>query len=349
MITLTHIHNAPSFHTRPTTQVQPEVVQQGDQFIPSSGVEPRADLQFKEAVQKWGAQQTSVKENQETHQVEERVQHFKGREGYDVNFLGKPLPLPKLAPEQQARVAPLIGKPNESELKYTHFSVVVDKERRQPMLTATNIDGSQLKRIPRSRYWSLDGRIAREHQLGNEAYISNPIDRGHQVRRADPAWGPKAKQASDDTFVYTNASLQHERLNQGEWLKLEDHILNTARQKGVKMTVLTGPVFAKDDPEFDNNGRLENPAKIPQEYWKVVAWNDPEEGLKGSAFVVSQKDWIDPDGPYMSDIFTPGKMSVYQVPIEQLEKSTGLEFGLSENVVSDARRLTDATDSVLPF
>ena len=46
-------------------------------------------------------------------------------------------------------------------------------------------------------------------QTGEEAYRDNPLDRGHLVRRLDPAWGAsrdEAKRSNDDTFHFTNCT-----------------------------------------------------------------------------------------------------------------------------------------------
>lgn len=271
--------------------------------------------------------------------------HYPDRNGFDTNFLGTKLELPKLDASIQDKAAPLLDNPNEIELSYRNFSVVMNKERRQAFYAATNIDGAQIVSLPRDGKWSIDGRIAREHQLGNEAYRHNPIDRGHLVRRRDPVWGPDAQQANRDTFAYTNAGLQHGSLNQKTWLDLENYILNQAKDKDMKLSVITGPVFADDDPEFDNNGRMDNPTQIPREFWKVVVWNDPDEGLKGAAFVQSQKDYV--DRSLFKSEFKVDEMSVYQIPIEKLEGLTNLEFGPLKDAGGQAQRLNEAPDAKL--
>ena len=48
--------------------------------------------------------------------------------------------------------------------------------------------------------------------------------RGHLVRRLDPMWGTRWKEASEDTFHFTNAAPQHKNLNQRTWQNLEDYI-----------------------------------------------------------------------------------------------------------------------------
>lgn len=331
---VTNVHTAT--YRAPQSQKERPAELGRDSFVPSNATEPRADLQFKQA---FAAQQV----RQTQHVQEENISTFPGREGYDVNFLGKALSLPKIDPSQQAKVATLIDNPSESELKYTNFSIVMNGERRQPFYTAVNIDGARIVDVPRDGKWTIDGRIRRDHQLGNEAYRGNPIDKGHQVRRRDAAWGPNPHQASNDTFAYTNASLQHSALNQKEWLELENHVLDQLKSKGMKATVLTGPVMKDSDPQWDNKGRMDRPTQMPQEFWKVVAWNDPQEGLKASAFVLSQADYV-PNEIYQSD-FEPGRFGVYQVPIDTLEQMTRLDFGEVADAHSVAQQIESADDA----
>lgn len=272
---------------------------------------------------------------------------FPGREGYKTDFLGKDYPLPTLGDSIKDKASHLIGKPDEIVLDYTHFSVVQNAERKQCFFTATNIDGSQSKEIPRSGDWIKDGRIPLEDQLGNEAYSNNTIDRGHMTRRLDPAWGDQASLGSLDTFVYTNSTLQCEGLNQKEWLELENHVLDTASSKGQKLTVLQGPIFSDSDPTFTNHGRVKGGVKIPQQFWKVVVWKDDKTGdLKQCAFVLSQKDILEnsSDLGLFKGGFEPGRFGVYQVPMKKLEEMTDLHFAPAQDVTVEGAKLTAANN-----
>lgn len=279
-------------------------------------------------------------------QSQELSSSFPNRDGYDKNFLGRTLELPQLDPSIKSQAATLIGKPDEIELKYTNFSIVMNKERRQAFFATVNIDGAKIEdHSRRGIKWTTDSRIPREHQLGNEAYRNNPIDRGHMVRRRDPVWGPHAKRANEDSFSYTNAGLQHGSLNQKSWLDLENHILNQAKEKDEKYTVITGPVFAADDPDFNNNGRMKT-TQIPREFWKVVVWNDPKEGLQGAGFIQSQKNYVRGNKLFKSDSdgFDAGRMGLYQIPIDQLEEMTKLNFGEMNDTSPEARRIEDSSE-----
>jgi DNA/RNA endonuclease G (NUC1) len=268
---------------------------------------------------------------------------FPNRDGYDKDFLGVPLPMPTVGDSIRSEIAPRLDEPGNHVLDYTHFSVIMNGKRRLPLVTAVNIDGTQLVRKKRQNTkWELDNRIAQEHQVGNELYKSNDIDRGHMVRRLDPVWGTKetAAVADYDTFTYDNSNPQHMGLNRKEWVGLEDHILEHARTAEKKLTVFTGSVNRPDDPLYDNNGLVASGIQIPLDYFKIAVMNDGNGGKKAIAFVLSQKDLIDdlikketPSGPRemsqeeLTQALDPGRFAVYQVPISMVEGLTDLHFG----------------------
>ncbi|MGV7377631.1 DNA/RNA non-specific endonuclease, partial [Mycobacterium kansasii] len=78
------------------------------------------------------------------------------------------------------------------------------------------------------------------------------FDRGHMVRRLDPAWGSPvaAKQAADDTFHFANCCPQISAFNQHLWAKIENYALDNAGAEKRRITVITGPVFGDRDPLY---------------------------------------------------------------------------------------------------
>lgn len=278
---------------------------------------------------------------------EGRFNDFPGRDGYDPSFLGEELPMPTLSPRLRQQAAPLLADPTKVELKYTNFSVIQNAQRAMPMLTAVNIDGASYQELDRKGTWVFDGRIAREHQMGNEAYKKNDIDRGHMVRRKEAQWGPDAAKAGGDTFSYANAGLQHSDLNQKSWLDLENNILFGAVAKKEKKTVFTGPIMRDSDPTFDNNGLMKRATQIPTAFWKVQVWKDEESGgLQAQAFVLSQEDLIKGEAPARPlPGTTPPPLKVYQVEMEKLEEMTDIDFGSlteADRTESDKKAIADA-------
>jgi len=243
--------------------------------------------------------------------------------GFDADFLGggAKVPLPSL-PAELAAVAAVVDPAKTGAdrfvLTYTHFSVVMNAERRMPFYSAVNIDGTQLLRIPRrNTNWQLDPRIPAASQVGNEVYGGNDLDKGHMTRRLDPVWGPRptAAQADADTFHYTNACPQHKDLNQREWSELEDYVLDNAGAHDLKVCVFTGPVFGSEDKEY--RGVL-----LPNEFWKVVVIRKgPSAALSATGYVLSQRDMI------RGLEFAFGPFKTYQVKLGRIEQMTGLQFG----------------------
>jgi endonuclease G, mitochondrial len=245
---------------------------------------------------------------------------YANREGYREDFLRaeQRVPLPTLS----AALAPLVSPVRDAQdgvLKYTHFSVVMNRERRMPFFTGVNIDGNQLRRFTREGdAWLYDPRIDRSHQAGDDIYAHNDLDRGHMVRRLDPVWGDptEARRANDDTFHFTNACPQHKDLNQKEWSELEDYVLDNAGAHGLKVSVFTGPVFGKRDRPYRG-------VRLPEQFWKVVAFVDERGGkLCATAYVLSQTDFL------TNLVFVYGQFRTYQVPVTLVEQLTGLDFGV---------------------
>jgi endonuclease G len=257
--------------------------------------------------------------DEETGTAVERItaNDLADRTGYRSDFLGQSVPLPKPTGELEAQVTP-VGDDVGGELKYRHYSIVMHKERRLAIFTACNIDGKRAYRITRGRdRWQTDPRIPEERQIDNTLYRNNPLDRGHLVRRLDPAWGDtreEADAAAGDTFFYTNAAPQHEKLNQRIWLGLEDYVLENADNHNIRVSVFTGPVFKETDRVYRN-------ILIPESFWKVLAFLDRNGRLSATGYLLTQSD-------FLNELeFVYGAYETYQVPVADLAAITGLDFG----------------------
>jgi endonuclease G len=259
--------------------------------------------------------------NREIKVVELDSHNYTNRNGYDVNFLEKKVPLPSI-PDNLIDDVVKLKNSNNDELKYTNFSAVMSKSRGLAFYTAVNIDGSKLQQLERNNdVWYYDPRIEREFQYGPELYSNNDLDRGHLVRRLDPVWGSNFKDANEDTFHFSNCSPQHKNLNQKTWLDLEDYILGNADVHDLKVNVFTGPVFNKNDLIYRGKYR------IPSEFWKVVTIvkNNDNHSISSTAYLQTQKQLIE------NLKFLFGEYKTYQVQIAKIESLTGLNFGNLRN------------------
>jgi endonuclease G len=253
---------------------------------------------------------------------------YTNRRGYREDFLGgdHSVPLPTLSKKLLKKAAKIETGSDRGAfvLPYHHFSVVMNRERRLAFFTGVNIDGRtgvDLKR--ETDKWSLDPRLRPDDQIGEEAYADNDLDRGHLVRRIDPAWGRTrtlAKRANDDTFHFTNCTPQHKNFNQNRttWAGLENYILNNAANRRFRASVFTGAVFADDDDDYRG-------VKLPRQFWKVAVMVKENDELSATAYLLSQADLL--RGLEAVGDFSYGAYRTYQVPVRRVEELTGISFG----------------------
>ncbi len=271
------------------------------------------------------------------------------REGFDTGFLGAghEVPLPALSAEQQPLASVDATRPDAPTivLRYHHYSVVMNSQRRLAYWVGVNIDGalhrrSELKRA--NDRWFFDPRIPEDDQVGEELYTKNALDRGHLVRRLDPGWGvdlETAKKANDDTFHFTNCTPQHENFNQNKttWAGIEDYILNNADERNFKASIFTGPVFADDDDMYRG-------VKLPRQFWKVAVMVKSDGTLSATGYLLSQEELI--RGLESEEEFNYGAYKTFQVKVSKVEELTGLSFGPLP--ASDPLERVESTVDVLP-
>jgi endonuclease G, mitochondrial len=252
--------------------------------------------------------------------LEAPPESYDDREGYKETFLGTDfkVPIPSVKKNGQDVLKFNINGKSESELKYHHFSVMMNKLRRMCFFSICNIDGKQSKRGVKRVSWKIDSRIPKNVQIMKECYGNPPkFAKGHMTRKEDPIWGDMemAKAACADTFHVTNATPQMQPFNAPVWLALEDYALENARQDDMKITVITGPIFHDDDPvKFD--------VKVPVEFFKIIAFIHDETGkLCATGYTVSQADYLS------NEEFVYGEFKTYQVAIKSLGTKTGIDFG----------------------
>lgn len=318
--------------------------------------------------------------------------NFSDRSGYKRSFIpGHPVDLPALSAKLKTRAAR--NKDAEAgddpfELKYHHFSIVMDKTRKVAMYTACNIDGEHAKHVDRdtgkvtvlkaddphleslneeseaegaeaTEGWYQDIRIDSDEQPDQSLYddqdvpgfvndrrnpkrIARMFQRGHLVRRMDPAWGTaaQARLADADTFHFTNCSPQIGFFNMGTakalklkksgggklWRALENHVLRNAVADGLRVTSFTGPVLDdKNDIEWRS-------IKVPTRFWKIVVWAEGGQ-LRSLAMLADQKPVLDavgklPEAASDAEAFDElQKVKDFVSTVKEVERLTGLNFG----------------------
>lgn len=264
----------------------------------------------------------TVEDNGENEaSLEATSENYEDRQGYNPMFLGNnfEVKLPNVTSAHQNNILTFEENgQSQTELKYHHFSVMMNKEKRQCFFSACNIDGQLSKRGVKRSAWKYDSRIPREFQIKNECYGNPPkFSRGHMTRKEDPIWGTTiemATAAAADTFHVTNAVPQMQAFNAPVWLALEDYTLENARQDDIKISVITGPIFADNNPVKYN-------VNIPIEFFKIIVFIHDQTGqLCATGYTVSQEDYLS------NQEFVFGEFNTYQVSIKSIERRTGLKF-----------------------
>jgi endonuclease G len=332
--------------------------------------------------------------------AEEAIQpstEYADRSGYKPRFIeGFRLDLPRLSEQQKRAAAPNLQAESGDdpfELKYHHFSVVMNKERRLAFFTACNIDGARAKKVDRrtgvvtalrsddpgllerladegfegaeaSEQWFDDDRIDAAHYAGADVYSAQQVpgfptssgmartlrmfQRGHLVRRMDPAWGTSriALLADADTFHWTNCSPQVGFFNMGRaapstpasaggklWRALENYVLRNAVADDMRVSVFTGPVFGANDRRFRT-------IRVPGRFWKVVVWAEGG-ALRSLAMIADQtpviRVWPEAVGDgqeSFGDADELGRVEDFVTTVAEIERLTKLSFD-SDIVAAD--------------
>lgn len=254
------------------------------------------------------------------------TEDYSDRTGYTSGFLGRNyvVPIPRPTPLLRPHVLKFETPNGQNNLlRYTHFSVMMHRTRRMCIFSAVNIDGLSEKADVNARTgWKYDPRIPREFQIKGECYgreQDGKFSRGHMTRREDPNWGSLelAEIANSDTFHVTNACPQWQPFNAGVWLGLEDYALDNARERDIRISVFTGPIFTPDDPIFFG-------VAVPLAFWKIIAFiHNQTQKLSATGYILQA------ELPEARDLegYPFGPYKTYQRSIEEIEELTALSFG----------------------
>ena len=274
--------------------------------------------------------------------------------GYRINFLGESFVVGMPDYEEYINDIAINKKSTKYELDYIYYSVIQSKSRRVPIISASNIYRIKFDKVDRSGSFKTDDRIDDNEQLNSKDYKqfnaikAATIEKGHMTKREDVQWDlngneDESQKAAISTFFYPNAAPQHDSLNNGPWKYLENSIIIKGRvPEPAKVSVFTGPVLDKLDPEFKVRLQDGSIFKIPILFWKVIYYLKDDGKLYRAGFLMGQinplrkDDLINEIGLRDFDIVEK-KSSLkpflefkedenYQVPVSLIEELTKLKF-----------------------
>lgn len=258
-------------------------------------------------------------DDQDVPVTEGVAEDYRDRQGFQEDFLGADhvVRLPEVVRDSIDVLDFEVDGRKDRVLRYQHFSVVMNRKRRMCIFSAVNIDGKESRKSERTG-WRTDPRIPKDLQIMYECYGNPPkFSRGHMTRREDPVWGTTREAAlgNSDSMHVTNVTPQMQSFNAPIWLGLEDYALHNARQDGVRISVITGPVLRDNDP-------IRYGIRIPLDFWKVIAFVHDRTGkLSATGYSISQADQI------RVAEFVYGAYDTFQRSISWIEETAGVSFG----------------------
>lgn len=181
-------------------------------------------------------------------------------------------------------------------------------------LTAEDLEGTATG----NKSFVVDWDLPPYARSKNGDYTNSGYQRGHL---APAAAFKRSIEARNSTFIYSNASPQHRKFNNGIWKKLERQVRDMVTEKG-RAWIVTGNMFMNADSMFmcprDWIGQAEQKrVAIPTHLFKAILAEDEEGEFKTYGFIVPHQREPNPD-----------PTNEYRVSIDRLEQITGYDFFL---------------------
>ncbi|KAH6850325.1 mitochondrial nuclease-like protein [Chaetomium sp. MPI-CAGE-AT-0009] len=221
-----------------------------------------------------------------------------------------------------------------------------DRRTRNPHWVAEHITPNSLTIRDGDRKHSAfleDPAIPDKFQAKLKDYFRSGYDRGHQVPAADCKW---SQEAMNDTFYLSNMCPQvGEGFNRDYWAHFED-FCRRLTQRYPSVRIVTGPLYLpKRDPQdnkwyvkYEVIGSPPNVA-VPTHFYKVIYAEEqaaPGGKVALGAFVLPNA--VIPNEKPLSD---------FEVPLEAVERASGLEFASKLPAARRKRLCAETSCSVM--
>lgn len=203
-----------------------------------------------------------------------------------------------------------------------------DRRTRNPAWVAEHITPQSLALKQADRKHSVfveDEKIPPLFRARLNDYYRSGYDRGHQVPAADAKW---SQAAMDGTFALTNMCPQvGEGFNRDYWSHFETFCRDLAVTRYPSVRIVTGPLYLPHrDPDgkwrvnYEVIGTPPNVA-VPTHFYKVVYGEEAAAG-GGANGRVALGAFVLPNARIPND----KPLTDFEVPLEVLERASGLEF-----------------------
>jgi len=220
-----------------------------------------------------------------------------------------------------------------------------DRRLRNPSWVAEHITPESLAASEGDRKHSVfveDPSVPEKFRGKLKDYFRSGYDRGHQVPAADAKW---SQEAMNDTFFLTNMCPQvGEGFNRDYWAHFEDFCRRlTTRYPSVR--IVTGPLYLPKRDAADGKWRVSyevigNPPNIavPTHFYKVIF---AEDGTTSGPVAVGA--FVLPNAKIPNE----KPLTDFEVPIEAVERASGLEFATKLPIQRRKRLCADMACSLV--
>ncbi|OBA21036.1 hypothetical protein METBIDRAFT_31658 [Metschnikowia bicuspidata var. bicuspidata NRRL YB-4993] len=207
--------------------------------------------------------------------------------------------------------------------KHAEFVTCYDRAKRNPYWVLEHITRDSIKRTDgvdrKKSVFREDEAVPLKFRARLRDFFRSGYDRGHQA----PAANAKFDQhAMDETFLLSNMSPQvGDGFNRDYWAHFED-FARRLTQKYDDVRIMTGPLYL---PKLGDDGKyrvtyevigLPPNVAVPTHFFKLLV------GENAGSAAVAVGAFVLPNEP----IDNAQPLTLFQVPVEALERSTGLEL-----------------------
>lgn len=218
------------------------------------------------------------------------------------------------------------GPIHDIEDRYQYISCY-NRQTRNPYWVLEHITPESLALRNGDRknsFFKENERIPEIFRAKLKDYFGSGYDRGHQVPAADAKF---SQNSMDQTFYLTNISPQvGVGFNRDYWSHFE-YFCRQLTQKYNNVRIMTGPLFLPKKDEKDGKFRVTyevigNPpnVSVPTHFFKLIVAENPKQNPTSDK--VSVAAFVLPNEPISNET----KITDFEVPVNALERSTGLEL-----------------------
>ena len=221
----------------------------------------------------------------------------------------------------KARLNPIITgleipKTNSTDeiLSHVGYSFVYNEEHEQSNWVAYHLTKEKAVKLFERTNKFVPDPLVKTLTANNKDYEASGYDKGHLAPAADMSW---SKQTMEESFYFSNMSPQLPAFNRGIWKKLEE-LVRAWVFTDSSLYIVTGPVLTKGLKTIGANQ-----VSVPKYYYKVIL-KYTEHNIKAIAFLFPNES-------------SDKQLQIYAVPIDGLEKLTGIDFfPLLDDKIEDA-------------